>query len=240
MRLSASSFHELTDSQKKIWNILNLNPDYGFINISDAIELKSCLNKNTFKQALNLTVRECENLRTTFHFKGDDIFFKVDSNASCGLDIINMPNTCGDTEFQSFLLELSLKKIDLTASPLCYFAIIQRSDGREYFFQKYHHMIMDGASSSLITTRLFEVYDCLQSNMEIPQNTLGNYSDYAQAESEYKSSARYLKDKSYWENRKNVNAVQSIEWITRASTDDYYSESIFLKSSTCQLLTSHL
>ncbi|KAE9713783.1 hypothetical protein GP712_27215, partial [Escherichia coli] len=69
------------------------------------------------------------------------------------------------------------------------------------WYQRIHHIAIDGFAFSLIARRVAEVYSALSQGTPVPPQTFGALHDVVQEESTYRQSNRYEADRAFWKNR---------------------------------------
>lgn len=68
-------------------------------------------------------------------------------------------------------------------------------------FVKFHHLICDAWSATLIASKLIEYYNKIKNNEPIENNDIPSYFEFIEKEEEYLSSKKYEKDKNFWESK---------------------------------------
>ena len=63
------------------------------------------------------------------------------------------------------------------------------------FLLNIHHIISDGWTLGLVCRKIMKAYSNIKNNQEISEDLEFSYIDYAQKESEYVKSEKFLKDK---------------------------------------------
>ena len=82
--------------------------------------------------------------------------------------------------------------------PLLRFALIRVAEDRHYWFQLYHHLVIDGWGISIVVQHCCAFYNAGLSRAAPEWEPAGSYLDFVTAERGYRSSQRYVRDRRYW------------------------------------------
>ncbi|MBY3425471.1 hypothetical protein HFN86_35770, partial [Rhizobium laguerreae] len=236
MNFNHAALYPLSESQKKIWYAQQLDPSNSFFNIADIIELSSDVHVDFLRQAVGRVLDECDILKARFTSNDDTIFFHIDRQRSGELSIVEFDETLDDASVARFFDSQARIPMDLGSGPLYFFMLAKKKNGRSYFFQKYHHIVADGACFPIITRRLFEIYNCLVDGRQVRENRFGSYLQYIEREAEYQSSKRRETDQSFWSEKVSSNAGDSWSWVA----DNASGASLSLVSRALSAATRHM
>ncbi|MBB5937401.1 non-ribosomal peptide synthetase [Streptomyces zagrosensis] len=87
---------------------------------------------------------------------------------------------------------------DLAAGPLFQHALFRVGDERWLWYQRVHHLVMDGYGYSLLARRVAEVYTALAADTEPGPSPFGRLTELVAADHAYRSDEAYHKDRAYW------------------------------------------
>ncbi|MDN0087529.1 amino acid adenylation domain-containing protein [Yersinia nurmii] len=188
-----------TLGQKEVWLIQQLSPELPF-NISEYAEINGNLNISVFETALRDIVAETPAMKSRFKAIDGELYQYVDNNLDINLHVIDKT----DHLDESFDLDAWIQA-DITTliSPedenLLNFSLICLPQNKFIYYQRCHHIIMDGRSLGLISKRISDRYDELISGKE-PEAIIPDEPDLlAKKDIEYLQSKRFNMDKSYWD-----------------------------------------
>ncbi|KVM83939.1 hypothetical protein WT05_18155 [Burkholderia stagnalis] len=88
---------------------------------------------------------------------------------------------------------------DLLSSKLFSQTLFKLSDDRYIWYQRYHHIVMDGASIPLATRRVARIYTSLLRQQPVPDSDFGPIELMTNGDRAYRSSSRYVTDRRYWQ-----------------------------------------
>ncbi|GFJ77846.1 dimodular nonribosomal peptide synthase [Phytohabitans houttuyneae] len=89
------------------------------------------------------------------------------------------------------------QRIDLTGSALCVHIVFVLEPRRHFWYQRLHHLVVDGYSLSLFTSAVAENYDALTEGRS-PDAELEPISVLLDAERDYRQSADFAGDRGFW------------------------------------------
>ncbi|MGH6991449.1 MAG: condensation domain-containing protein, partial [Stellaceae bacterium] len=116
------------------------------------------------------------------------------------IDLRGRPDA--ETAFRQFLESEFPKPFDLSSrSPLFRITLVRIDDDAWYCVLKFHHLIADGLSISLVFGQVCRVYDDLSARRAAPPTERLSYLDLARDDAAYLSSDRYRRDLDYWRDR---------------------------------------
>ncbi len=93
------------------------------------------------------------------------------------------------------------RPMNLTEDPLFEYALLKLSADRFWWYQGYHHAVMDAFGSLLITRRVADVYTALAGGGTVGASPFGTLSDLITADHAYQTSEQYGQDRAYWTER---------------------------------------
>ncbi len=192
----------LASNQRDIWNDQAAYPDSPVYNIGGSF----VINGHVEYKILNRAIQQLINENETFHFVISDqtlIPKKNLNKLAFNLEFIDFSSHLSPKKEAEQWLEKEFKL------PFCYgenthlwcLALVKESDHRFYLLQKYHHVIADGWSTSVVIARTTEIYNALLYKQAIAKKSSQCYFDYITQEQKYLSSNAYQCDSQYWEKR---------------------------------------
>lgn len=190
--------YPLTHQQKSIWYMEKLYPDTSIGVVAATLRVQGTLNLDLIESAINLFVE-----------KNDAIRFRITEENGEPVQYISPyePVSFDRYEFSSNE-ELyrwdeiqSALPFQLTDAPLFYFALIRVGENDGGFYVRFHHLISDAWTMSLLGNQVFEYYAALQEGCPISPTPLPSYTAYIESEEKYLASKRFENDKNYWEEK---------------------------------------
>ncbi|MGF6191971.1 amino acid adenylation domain-containing protein [Serratia sp. 2723] len=191
-------YSPVTLGQREVWLMQQLSPDLPF-NISEYAEINGDLHVPAFEKAVSDIVAETPGLKSRFAVVEGDLYQFTDSNITGQLQLIEFTD---DSE-QRFDLDAWVQAdittlVSVEDAELFKFSLICLAKNKFIYYQRCHHVLMDGRSMALISQRISERYDELISGKE-PQEALSYGADLlARKDIAYLESKRLSLDEKFW------------------------------------------
>lgn len=190
--------YPLTHQQKSIWYMEKLYPDTSIGVVAATLRLKGVIDLDHIEAAINLFIEKNEAIRFRIsEEKGEPgqyiaphEFLSFERyEFSTNEELYRWDETQSDLPFQ------------LTNSPLFYFALIRVGENDGGFYVRFHHLISDAWTMSLLGNHIIEYYSALQQGIPVDSTPLPSYISYIEEEHKYLASSRFQRDKIYWEEK---------------------------------------
>ncbi len=88
--------------------------------------------------------------------------------------------------------------IDLLHGPLFGYALLKVASDRFLWYQRYHHIVMDGAGRALIAQRVAQVYSSRVKSVTMNEHPFKPLSLLLESDAHYRASTQFKKDQAYW------------------------------------------
>ncbi|AQA21377.1 amino acid adenylation domain protein [Rhodococcus sp. MTM3W5.2] len=88
--------------------------------------------------------------------------------------------------------------LDLLSDRLIKAAALRIGDGHYYWYCRIHHIVLDGFGAMTFMNRVAELYTASALGTDAPPALAGDLRAVAEAESVYRKSSRFLRDREYW------------------------------------------
>lgn len=192
-------FSQLASAQKDIWHDQQAHPKSPLYNIGGSLILSGKINYKYLNEAIQYLINENDAFRITINNElstKQKLLKKIIFN----LEFIDFSKEKSpkDTTHQwlthCFQQPFTFEKNNL----LWHFALIKETDNRHYLMTKYHHLIADGWSTTVVIARLAEIYNGLLNKKRIKQKPTPSYFDFIKKEQAYLNSSTYLLDSIFW------------------------------------------
>lgn len=190
--------YDLTFYQRRFWEMEKAVPDTAAYVLSGMLSSPALTDPALLKQAILAMIRnnDATRLRMTESAGGVQQYVSND----CGE--IDVRDFADDADaLQQWIRQQAPTPFRLLDASLFYAAIV-KTGAREFgVFFKAHHIIGDEWSSRLLATQVYDNYLRLANGEDLADQPRYSYLDYVKAEAEYMRSARFTKDKAYWESK---------------------------------------
>ncbi|MFI9274910.1 condensation domain-containing protein, partial [Kitasatospora sp. NPDC052896] len=196
---SASDRWELTAGQLGMWRAQQLDPANPIYNVGEYLEIQGDLDTDLFEQAIRRATNEAESLHT--HFSGDDETLRQqicvsDDWSVESLDVSAEPDPRSAAE--RWMWADLQRPVDLRNDPLVVHAVFRAGHNRVFWYLKTHHIAGDAYSGALLVSRVAEIYTALLAGASPEEGRLEPFSTLLDAESSYRSSDVFDKDREFW------------------------------------------
>src|SRR5260370_370017 len=99
---------------------------------------------------------------------------------------------------EAWMMDELRRPIDLANDPLWVSALLKAADDRYFWYHRAHHIACDGYGGGLVARRLAEVYTAYAEGREPVPNILCTVEEVVEAETSYRNSRRFQRDRDYW------------------------------------------
>ncbi|WP_149551252.1 non-ribosomal peptide synthetase [Streptomyces marokkonensis] len=195
----------LTAGQRGLWFAQLIDPTNPRYRVAERTGIAGPVDVERFRRALARTVADAEVLRgrvADTDGGGEPVFVVEGTPAEPPFTFVDLsaaedPAAAAE-EWQRQRLDLPL---DITRPSACDFALLKLADTEYVWFQQYHHLLMDGVGEFLVQQRCAEIYTALTEGRPVPEAGFPPLRTLADAEAEYRASARYERDRAFWTTR---------------------------------------
>ncbi|HSO17593.1 MAG TPA: amino acid adenylation domain-containing protein [Arthrobacter sp.] len=201
---------DLSPAQRGIWYAQQLAPENPMYQIGQFVEIEGPLDVPVLANAVARAVAGTDALNMAF---GEDHAgpFQLPRPNPAGLEVTDLSGA-KDPEAEARVLmdaDLGLARNTVT-DELLHTELIKLSDDRHFFYQRVHHLMLDGYSAVLVLRRVAALYHGLLESAEPHGGAAGNIQDtpafgalaeLLAAESAYAGSNNADGDRAYWEDR---------------------------------------
>ncbi|MYS74503.1 AMP-binding protein, partial [Streptomyces sp. SID5926] len=185
----------LTAAQSGMWFAQALDPLSPAQNTAEYLEIDGPLDPVLFARALRLVADETEALRVRIEDAPDGPVQHVP-------EAIELPLTGRESgteaEALAWMRADLAEPFDLSSGPLFRHALFRVGAERWLWYQRIHHLVMDGYGYSLLVRRTAEVYSALVRGEEPAPRDFGHLADLVADDTAYRESAAFQADRSHW------------------------------------------
>ncbi|MCG1019620.1 hypothetical protein KM188_13230 [Mycetohabitans sp. B4] len=199
MSLNATSVtYPLSVAQTEIWLAQQLHLDSPVYNIAQYTVIEGAIDVAVFEAALRQVIDEADTLRLQFVDSDDGLRQKIGSPAWSVpvLDFTAEANP--QAAAQAWMRADYDQPVDLTQGPLFYYALLKISPAQWIWYQRYHHIVMDGYGGVLIAQRVAHVYSALCTGTAPEPCAFGSVLKLLESDAQYQASTQRARDETYW------------------------------------------
>ena len=186
--------------QLGIWYAQQLSPDNPVYNLGQYLEIHGDLDIGLFAAALRRTIGEVEAVRLRFSRDEEGLWQRVGGpDGGPPVHVLDVTDAADPrAAAEEWMWADMLRPADLREGPLFTHALFRAGQGRYFWYQRGHHIAIDGFSGSIVAARLAEVYASLLTGLVPSEGRLDPFSVLADADSSYRASADFASDRAFW------------------------------------------
>lgn len=189
----------LSTTQQGIWFGQLLYSGSPLYNTAECLEIKGSLDPVLFERALGQMVGEAETLNLRFTPSGTQPMQFLDPDLPWQLQHLDFSMAVDPQQAARDWMQRDLKcAIDPKADKLFSQALIRLTPDCHYWYQRIHHIAIDGYGTSLLMRRLAEIYTAFHQGKSAPPNPFGPLQTWLAEDSAYQTSEQRQGDRTYW------------------------------------------
>ncbi|RKG99431.1 myxochelin non-ribosomal peptide synthetase MxcG [Corallococcus carmarthensis] len=191
----------LTAAQHGIWVGQQLDLQSPVYNAGECIEFQGAVDPVRFESALRKAVADADALHSRFVAGAEGPAQRIDAGTDWTLQRVDLS---GETDpwaaAQEWMWKDLGRTVDLATGPLFAQALLTVGPERSFWFQRIHHIAMDGYGFSLLARRVAELYTAEVTGKAAPVgfSRLGPVLDEDVA---YRNGPQLQKDRDFWTGR---------------------------------------
>ncbi len=204
----------LVAAQPGIWMAEKLSTLPSAWSVAHYVELTGELNAPLLAKAIVAGMEQADTLRMRFSEDNGEVWQWVDPALTFAEpEIIDLREKSHPHEAARALMQADLQQ-DLRADghkPLVFHQLIQVGDNRWYWYQRYHHLLVDGFSFPAITRQIAAIYCAWQSGEPTPDSPFTPFAEVVEEYQQYRQSDAWQRDATFWtEQRKQLPPPASL------------------------------
>ncbi|MGW7516150.1 amino acid adenylation domain-containing protein [Streptomyces sp. NPDC054796] len=194
----------LTAAQSGMWYAQALDPASPAQNTAEYLEIRGTLDPVLFAEALHRTTGEADALRVRFTTDADGVPRQLPLEIEPpghGFPLYATDlreHTDPDAVAHTWMRDDLTEPFDLETGPLFKHALFQVGDARWLWYQRVHHVVMDGFGYSLLVQRVADLYTALADGRTPGASPFGRLADLVAEDAAYHSSAALTVDRAHW------------------------------------------
>ncbi|MFC8988758.1 amino acid adenylation domain-containing protein [Streptomyces sp. NPDC056956] len=192
----------LSPTQTGMWRAWEIDPARAVFRGGEYIEIYGPVDRILFEAALQQAVREADTLHVRFGVDNGEPWQTVGGIPVWSVDFVDVsaepePRAAAERLMRQ---ELSVS-LDLYKDRLFGHMLFRVAADRYFWFHHQHHLVMDGASTTLIVRRVAELYTALVEDRPFNETPFGSVRDLLEEDVSYRRSPQYADDGRYWRER---------------------------------------
>lgn len=191
----------LVAAQPGIWMAEALSTLPNMWSVAHYVALEGKIEAPLFAQAIVTGMEHADTLKMRFCEEKGEIWQWVDTSITFALpEIVDL---CGTEDPHAAALALMQEdlqqnlRID-SGKPLSHHVLLRIGEQHWYWYQRYHHLLVDGFSFSAISRHIAAIYNAWRQNQPTPDSLFTPFADVVNEYQHYAVSPAYQRDKEYW------------------------------------------
>jgi nonribosomal peptide synthetase DhbF len=202
MSCSIDASLPLSEPQAAIWFGQAVDPGSAAYNVAAYVDFGRALEPILFTEALQRLVSEVDVLRLRFSEGEDGPRQHLNQPHQWSLhfqDLSQAPDPLRASE--ELMRADAARSVDLLRQTPFAFALFRLAADRSRFYYRYHHILVDGATVTMLTRRLVDIYAALEGGNDPGATPLGRLQTLLDEERAYTNSPQQAADRDYWHAR---------------------------------------
>ncbi|EPY4612585.1 enterobactin non-ribosomal peptide synthetase EntF [Klebsiella variicola] len=236
----------LVAAQPGIWMAERLSTLPGAWSVAHYVELRGALDPALLGKAIVAGLQQADTLSLRFEEEEGEVWQWVAADRTFGEPSIIDLRTAPDphraaTERMQADLAQDLR-VD-GGNPLVCHQLLRVGDDRWYWYQRYHHLLVDGFSFPAITRQIAAIYRAWQHGEATPESPFTPFAEVVDEYQRYAGSEAWQRDKAFWQaQRQALPAPASLSAAPlggRAAGSDIWRMKLEMNADAFRRLAGH-
>ncbi|EKW1654364.1 enterobactin non-ribosomal peptide synthetase EntF [Citrobacter freundii] len=195
----------LVAAQPGIWMAEKLSTLPSAWSVAHYVELTGELDALLLAKAVVAGLEQADTLRMQFSEDNGEVWQWVDPALTFAQpEIIDLREKSNPHEVARALMQADLQQ-DIRADgnkPLVFHQLIQVGDKRWYWYQRYHHLLVDGFSFPAITRQIAAIYRAWLDGESTPDSPFTPFAEVVEEYQQYRQSDAWQRDGAFWRDQR--------------------------------------
>ena len=237
----------LVAAQPGIWMAERLSTLPGAWSVAHYVELRGALDPALLGKAIVAGLQQADTLSLRFEEQEGEVWQWVAAERTFAeppnIDLRTTPDPHrAATERMQADLAQDLR-VD-GGNPLVCHQLLRVGDDRWYWYQRYHHLLVDGFSFPAITRQIAAIYRAWQRGEATPESPFTSFAEVVDEYQRYAGSEAWQRDKAFWQaQRQALPAPASLSAAPlggRAAGSDIWRMKLEMNADAFRRLASHV
>ncbi|WGR60361.1 condensation protein [Paracoccus ferrooxidans] len=214
----------LTLAQLDFWEEFRFHPGEAVSTVAHAIELRGLADPEALARAIKATIAETDIMALRFGLGADGRpVQRVDPAERPALRRIDLSDRTDARAHAFALMQADVDAaLDLLVQPIAAQWLVRLAEGHYLWFNRGHHIALDGYAMGLVERRCAQLYAALAEGAD-PGQPLRPLAAYLNEETDYRASPRHAADARHWA---GVLAAEPRPRVLRKGSEDYPAEAL--------------
>ncbi|MFB9923885.1 amino acid adenylation domain-containing protein [Amycolatopsis halotolerans] len=193
---------ELSAAQRGIWFAQRIAPGNPMFTIAQYLDIRGLLRADLLEQSVRQVLLDTEALRLRFTATDEEPRQSVAPLGEWSLPVIDLGGEPDPERAARAWMRADLSApADVHGDRLFSATLLKLGAGRSFFYQRVHHLLVDGYGATLVVRRIAENYHALRTGGPVEPAGFGPLAEVLAEEEDYTGSARHRTDGDYWRTR---------------------------------------
>ncbi|MEU1729578.1 amino acid adenylation domain-containing protein [Streptosporangium sp. NPDC020145] len=184
----------LTGAQLGVWYAQRLDPADPSFNVGQYVELCGPLDLDLFGEAVRIGVGETQALNVRIVDGPDGPWQVIGEAADWDFGVVR----CDPEEALRAMRADLATPVDILTGPLVAETLYEVGPQRYLWYQRFHHILMDGYSFALLAGRVAQIYTALAAGRPYGDSPFGRLGAVVGQEVDYRTSGGREQDRDWW------------------------------------------
>ncbi|MFY0144202.1 amino acid adenylation domain-containing protein [Bacillus cytotoxicus] len=222
--------YSLSSAQSGMWFAQQLDPDNPIYNTAEYVEIHGVVNPEIFELAVRTVVMEAEALHV--HFEEDEagLWQVIADSSDFHMHFIDVSSEDDPKRAAEMWMKENISiPIDLQKDKLFTEALFQVASDHFIWYQRIHHIVMDGYGFSLLVQKVAKVYTRLMNQQSYHEKPFGSLQQVLAEDAAYRNSSQIEKDRNFWLERfQDLSEVISLAEHTSKASKEFLRQTASL------------
>lgn len=235
----------LVAAQPGIWIADQLSPHANAYAVAHFVELRGAINSALLAKAIVAGMQEADTLNMAFgEQEGEPLQWPAPQRFA-EPQVIDLRSSADPAAAARALMQqdMSGDLRVLSGAPLYHHSLLRLSDDHWYWYQRYHHLVVDGFSFTALTRRIANLYSAWQRD-EAPEPTpFTPFSEVVDEYLRYQQSTGWQRDAQFWREKGALlpapASLSDLPLAGQSASTDLLRHTFALDRSAFQTLLTH-
>lgn len=225
----------LLSTQQGIFLADHLSEVAGLYNIAHCLELPAQLNLDVFRQAIQQGLHEADSVLAEYSTLPEEAYLWLNPDKVINIEYFDFRHLNQADAVQRVWEwmdsdRLQPKSLQQQSQPLLRQVLFQTSE-QIFWYQRYHHIMLDGFSLTKLSKRVLEIYKALLAHQAVSATPFTGMLSAVQERQHYVESEQFQKDREFWHSYSHALATPvslSQQHQAAHTTAEFYKHQIVL------------
>lgn len=197
----------LVAAQPGIWMSEQLSTQPGMWSVAHYVELQGTLDPQLLRRAIVCGLAQADTLSMRFSEESGEVWQWVAENPTFAEPLYHDLRPAADPQAAAQAIMQADLAQDLrvaSGNSLVCHQLLQISDDSWYWYQRYHHLLVDGFSFPAITRQIVAIYCAWQQGEPTPPSPFTPFAEVVTEYQRYGISESFQRDKQFWQTQRQM------------------------------------